>query len=284
VAIRAGCPNQQLEDGTRSCFGQHKSSKGWVMRSSEWDLGGMRGRGEMGRLDSMNRAWLAECRGKKRQSHAALDDAKRVRMRVEPVGCRGCGVESESGVSHSKFSEVEGGLVAAGFRFGVGGFFEGVVQAGDVGGAFDGLAFHQFFDGADLEFGVLLVVEFVGVEAGADGFGGHRAGGFASAYVEIAYQSLAYITLSTRSISVLIDRRMLCSQILTTRHPRARKMRITRKSRRRFAIIFSRQKALFILCFQRGNCQPCQKSLSRKTQTLCFRNTRSGLPNTSVQF
>src|SRR5437016_13486760 len=63
------------------------------------------------------------------------------------------------------------------FFLGFGGFFEGFVEGGGGGGAFDAEAVHEFADGAQLEFWVLLLVGFVGVKAGAGGFGFHGAGG-----------------------------------------------------------------------------------------------------------
>ena len=59
----------------------------------------------------------------------------------------------------------------AAFLFGFGGFFEGFVEGGGGGGAFDAEAIHEYAGGAQLKFGVLLLVGFVGVEAGAGGFG-----------------------------------------------------------------------------------------------------------------
>ena len=68
-------------------------------------------------------------------------------------------------------------VLVAVFGGGLRGFLEGVVQGGEGGGALDGFAFHEFFDGAELEAWVLLLVGLVLVEAGADGFCNHVTGG-----------------------------------------------------------------------------------------------------------
>ena len=63
-------------------------------------------------------------------------------------------------------------LLFLGFR----GFLEGLVRGGDGGRTLNPLAFHQLLHGAELEARVFLLVGFVFVEAGAGGFGFHRAG------------------------------------------------------------------------------------------------------------
>ncbi len=71
---------------------------------------------------------------------------------------------------------------------------------------------------------------------------------------------------------------MECSQILTTTHPFFLKKVVLRRSLFLFFFILSLQKSSFSRCFQRGYCQPCQKSLSKKTQTFRLENTISGFP------
>ena len=57
------------------------------------------------------------------------------------------------------------------------GLFEGSVQGGDVGRAFDVFAVHQFFHGAELDARVFLPVHFVLIKSGARRFRLHLARG-----------------------------------------------------------------------------------------------------------
>lgn len=75
--------------------------------------------------------------------------------------------------------------------------------------------------------------------------------------------------------------RISCSQIRITFQPVSRKYFVVRLSRRRLLEILVLQKSFFRRCFHRGYCQPCQKSLSRKTQHLYFLKTISGRPRMS---
>ena len=71
-----------------------------------------------------------------------------------------------------------------------------------------------------------------------------------------------------------------CSQMRRILQPARRSLRKFLVSLARFASILSCQR-WDSLCFQSGNLQPCQKSPSTNTASLCARNKMSGRPSRS---
>ena len=77
---------------------------------------------------------------------------------------------------------------------------------------------------------------------------------------------------------------ILCSHNLKTRHPLRRRYAVIRRSLFLLRSILLFQKSSFNKCRQRGYCQPCQKSLSKKTHNLALSKTISGRPRSSATF
>ncbi len=79
-----------------------------------------------------------------------------------------------------------------------------------------------------------------------------------------------------------VDRRTSCSQIRSTRQPRCRSVRVTKRSRTLFAVSFlSQNPRLFAGMFECFG-QPCQKQPSTKITTRSLRNVKSGRPGSAV--
>lgn len=84
----------------------------------------------------------------------------------------------------------------------------------------------------------------------------------------------------TAPMSFLIS----CPQARTTRQLWLLKYAVFFLSLARLFLIFVFQKSFFKIFSHLGYCQPCQKSLSKKTQTFSFWKTMSGLPRKSLAF
>ena len=75
-----------------------------------------------------------------------------------------------------------------------------------------------------------------------------------------------------------------CCQMRRTVQPRARRVRVTRRSRVRLAEIFLHQKAALVFGWVAWSGQPCQKQPSTKTASLRARKTKSGFTRKAFGF
>jgi hypothetical protein len=100
--------------------------------------------------------------------------------------------------------------------------------------------------------------------------------------------ALRLTALSMRLATVPASFRISDSHTRITVQPAARRDRVSRRSRARFALILANQYSALCLSasFRRneGHARPCQKSPSDKTTTLAWSITKSGQPGNEATF